>query len=69
MGYIRITKGKLPILIMQPEIILVDHKIFTIKTILLIGVYEIQPLATVVAKGHFDIIDNTTQYAFTENAT
>jgi len=47
----------------------VEHKIFTIKTILLLGVYEIQPLATVVAKGLSDVIDNTTQHTFTENAT
>jgi len=54
---------------MQTEIIIVEHKIFAIKTILFIGVYEIQPLATVVAKGHSDVIDNTTQHTFTENAT
>jgi len=69
MGYFRITTGKLPILIMQTEIIIVEHKIFAIKTILFIGVYEIQPLATMVAKGNSDVIDNTTQHTFTENAT
>jgi len=60
MGDLGITEGELHILITQTEIILVEHKIFDIKTILHIGTYEIQPLATVVAKGHSDVIDNTT---------
>jgi len=54
---------------MQTDIIIVEHKIYAIKTIMFIGVYEIQPLATVVAKGHSDVTDNTTQHTFTENAT
>jgi len=69
MGYFCISEGKLPTLIMQTEIILVEHRIFTIKTIQIIGVYKIQPLATVVAKDHSDVSDDNTQHAFTENAT